>query len=489
MKTIGILVRLALGSLLLTLLICSVSHAQTCSNLEIQHDVLNCGSCGNDCSTGTDNANWACQQGSCAFIGCRAGYYDIDGDNSCEYACEFRSAQEACNGLDDDCDGMMDEDPARPLVSDACDISLSATTSECTTGVSLSCNNGSWQCTFPEGVCAGGCSDDDEICDQLDNDCDGALNENVPSFGAACRSDDGLAFPGQGRCATSGTYDCDGPDSVACTAVVADCSTLPGGCTEACDDVDNDCDGLVDESFQNPGSNPAHYIRPEVTRFSSNTWMFTYEASRPDASDTHQGYGNGYHCSGNCGPIAPAPVDIPLDQTIACSTPDRMPWSGVTPTEVEQTCNALGGFVCDFSDYQNACESTSNCDWGYSPAGAACTTSFSGSKYCNLSVSYDFDPESEGQQFGLLKTAASDLQSCWSDWGNVYAGNNQFFDMTGNLREIAKVASNIYVLAGGSYRTEVEAGASCDFSFMLGDSNYANQDAGFRCCFNQDPGL
>ena len=44
-------------------------------------------------------------------------------------------------------------------------------------------------------------------------------------------------------------------------------------------------------------------------------------------------------------------------------------------------------------------------------------------------------------------------------------------------------------MMGGSYHTEVEAGATCNFDFMVGNSNYSAQDVGFRCCFNQDPRL
>ncbi|MDC3959673.1 MopE-related protein [Polyangium jinanense] len=450
-----------------------------------QTDVNNCGMCGKSCYTGAVHSTWSCAAGACQFKGCEPGYYDLNNDQKCEYDCDFISAQETCNGLDDDCDGQIDENVIAPLPTQVCGVSPSATKAECTTGVNVACVMGAWKCTFPATVCTGAapnyCTGTPELCDNYDNDCDGVQNENVANWNKPCNSDDALPPPGHGACRTQGKYECDGTTAVKCSATPANCASLPGGCEEKCDGLDNDCDGAADEPYSKKGSNAAYYVKPAVTKLGAqNKWIMTFEASRPNATAVVPGTGNGFWTS--------APTGSTLDKTPACSVQGKIPWFNVTPREVEDVCAAAGGTVCSTADWQAAARTPAPdaCLWGYAPL-SACKTGFVANvKYCNLGFSYDFSPD-VGTQNGLLVTGDTvNLKNCWVDWTGQT--NPQVYDMTGNLREITKSATNTYPLLGGAFNTQAESGAQSDFTFYTVDQNFQFFDTGFRCCFAANPG-
>ena len=226
--------------------------------------------------------------------------------------------EEACNTVDDDCDGVVDEDvpgspvwyvdldgdrygdPAAPRVSctqpeftvdDATDCddrvpSVHPNATELCDGLDNDCNqliddgaldDGTFYrdgdgdgfgdlatalvtCTPPAGYvpAPGDCRDDladvwpgaVELCDGVDQDCDGVVDDNAADAGAWYADGDGDGWGGAARVVACAPGDGWAPVGGDCDD--GDRAVSPDG-VESCDGEDEDCDGEVDEGAVDPG--------------------------------------------------------------------------------------------------------------------------------------------------------------------------------------------------------------------------------------------
>ncbi len=192
------------------------------------------------CTLDEFSAVWLCQpdSGSCF---CREA--DMDGWMECQHTNDFGTcvgnamclpgkgrqecqaavpAQDVCDGLDNDCDGFVDEN--FPLVGKPCD------------GPDPDdCHAGKYQCAADGTTlsCEGDISYV-ELCNEIDDDCDGFVDEDFTNKGKPCGVSP-ICGTGEFVCSPLGL------------------KTICGGVKptkEVCDGLDNDCDGKVDEGFK-----------------------------------------------------------------------------------------------------------------------------------------------------------------------------------------------------------------------------------------------
>ena len=163
-------------------------------------------------------------------------------------------ATELCNGLDDNCDGDIDEGASDAILyyldTDGDGFGDDSTQQE--------------SCTLPinASLVGGDCDDSEssvnpvatEICDLLDNDCNGQIDDSAinESLWYVDADEDGFGDP------TQSMYACTTTSGYASNALDCDDTTdaISPNATEIENDLDDNCDGLIDEGtpgFDNDG--------------------------------------------------------------------------------------------------------------------------------------------------------------------------------------------------------------------------------------------
>jgi hypothetical protein len=238
---------------------CDTTDANGCE-VDSATDEFNCGECTNVCALDnvTDNG---CAAGECTIVTCADGYLDCDTAASTGCESDVTTDVDNCGACDN-----------------ACAAGAECIDSDC-------CTDADGDTHYDPTDCDAGddCDDDDdsvypgadEVCDNVDNDCDNSVdetfdgdNDNYTSCGGDCDDSNNAINPGaEDVCGNGIDEDCDGQD-LECTCRDddndghdaescggTDCDdtddTVYPGADELCgDDTDNDCDDAIDEDCE-----------------------------------------------------------------------------------------------------------------------------------------------------------------------------------------------------------------------------------------------
>jgi len=214
--------------------------------------------------------DWTCDFGECEVDSSDVDSSCYDGNDCTDDVCSESGGAHCTN--DPNTDSCTDNDlctvgdvcsagsciPGTPESPDTC---MTGQPGICSAGT-MTCSNNAWSSCVPDN------SPTAELCNGVDDDCDGTTDEGF-DIGASCTS-------GVGVCARGGNKVCsqDGSTTV--------CDANPGepeGADDDCDGKDEDCDGTADE----------HYVPYQVScgiGYCYNTAMTSCTAGVEDTSCT-----------------------------------------------------------------------------------------------------------------------------------------------------------------------------------------------------------
>jgi alpha-tubulin suppressor-like RCC1 family protein len=323
-----------------------------------------------------------CRDGSrLAFGLCPSGYSNAAGDCNDGNGATRPMGAEVCNGTDDDCDGSTDEGVATSYFRDA-------------DGDGFGAGTATLGCTAPTGYVANATDCDDtrgsvspsaaEVCDasMRDEDCDATANEGCTCTDGASRACGG-GSPIRGVC-RAGTQLCTAGTWASCSGNI-DPATL----TESCNGLDDDCDGLTDESLLAASC----YVDADSDGFGSGAVLTTLcrDASRTTVGFCPSGYSNvAGDCNDSNGATRPMGTEVcngtdddcdgMTDEsvtlsyfrdadgdgfgagtaTIGCSAPTGFVANATDCDDTRGSVSPAGTEICDTAMRDEDCDSTAN---------------------------------------------------------------------------------------------------------------------------------
>jgi hypothetical protein len=386
---------------------------------------------------------------------------------------------EVCNGTDDDCDGDIDDDDS------SLDTSSGSTWYDDGDGDGYGDASVPVQaCVQPSGTVTDDTDCDDlaasinpgatEVCNSLDDDCDGLTDDDDGSLDTTTATTWYADSDGDGYGdASATTLTCDAPsgygsDDTDCDD--GDATVYPGAADTWYDGVDSDCAGDDDDDADGDGEAP-------------------YAAGGTDCDDddatVNQAAGN---CRASCTP--------PSTSTLASRDP-----SGVSDLQFDEDCNAWVTTLISGTDYVYMIDSagnrtvytgTSNHNIGsiaLDPTGSGFAVSYNNVGYLGVSSGSSIPVVATGgyavgSNFsnGYLRQSASSM--AWDSSGCIWMPN---FASSGTVDCYTSAGSGTTLATMSGYVESVALDINEDLYVSVGATVYAVSSAGSTSAYFTAP--